>query len=226
MRSLFALSFCAISSMAIANNAPLLMTDVEVKAHTERIQSLTGEAREAYRNNAYAQLKQRAVELGYVLPERPPWASATPQEEILKMEAMITIQRAVIEEAKAELAAKAAAAKEKAAPSESAKPVVTQSEAKEEKPADIATEKAVNTESSTTTSSICMAAICAPGVPTATTRANATLDTSTTTDSTVSTTALTATAAASLTSVLSSQHLPSIDECAERNHEFALAHMA
>ncbi len=143
MRSLFALSFCAISSMAIANNAPLLMTDVEVKAHTERLQSLTGEAREAYRNNAYAQLKQRAVDLGYVLPERPPWASATSQEEILKMEAMITIQRAVIEEAKAELAAKAAAAKEKAAPSESAKPVVTQSEAKKEKPADIATEKAV-----------------------------------------------------------------------------------
>jgi hypothetical protein len=143
MRSLFALSFCAISSMAIANNAPLLMTDVEVKAHTERLQSLTGEAREAYRNNAYAQLKQRAVDLGYVLPERPPWASATSQEEILKMEAMITIQRAVIEEAKAELAAKAAAAKEKAAPSESAKPVVKQSEAKEEKPADIAAEKAV-----------------------------------------------------------------------------------
>ena len=143
MRSLFALSFCAISSMAIANNAPLLMTDVEVKAHTERLQSLTGEAREAYRNNAYAQLKQRAVDLGYVLPERPPWASATSQEEILKMEAMITIQRAVIEEAKAELAAKAAAAKEKAAPSESAKPVVTQSEVKKEKPADIATEKAV-----------------------------------------------------------------------------------
>jgi hypothetical protein len=79
MRSLLALGFCAISSIAIANNAPLLMTEMEVKAHTEKMQSLTGEAREAYRNNAYVQLKQRAAELGYALPERPPWASATSQ---------------------------------------------------------------------------------------------------------------------------------------------------
>jgi len=140
MKSLLALYFCAISSIAIANNAPLLMTQMEVKAHTEKMQSLTGEAREAYRNNAYMQLKQRAAELGYALPERPPWASATSQEEILKMEAMITIQRAVIEEAKAQLAAKAAAAKEKPAPSESPKPVVTQSETPKEKPAEVAKE--------------------------------------------------------------------------------------
>ena len=140
MRSLLALGFYAISSMAIANNAPLLMTELEVKAHTEKMQSLTGEAREAYRNNAYAQLKQRAAELGYALPERPPWASATSQEEILKMEAMITIQRAVIEEAKAQLASKAAAAKQKLAPSEPAKPVVTQTEVPVEKPAEVAAE--------------------------------------------------------------------------------------
>jgi len=142
MRSLLALSFCAISSIAIANNAPLLMTEMEVKAHTEKMQSLTGEAREAYRNNAYVQLKQRAAELGYTLPERPPWASATSQEEILKMEAMITIQRAVIEEAKAQLAAKAAAAKEKSAPSEPAKSVVTQTEVPVEKPAEVAAKNA------------------------------------------------------------------------------------
>ena len=142
MRSLLALSFYAISSMAIANNAPLLMTELEVKAHTEKMQSLTGEAREAYRNNAYAQLKQRAAELGYALPERPPWASATSQEEILKMEAMITIQRAVIEEAKAQLAAKATAAKQKPAPSEPAESVVTQTEAPVEKPAEVAAENA------------------------------------------------------------------------------------
>ena len=140
MRSLLALSFCAISSIAIANNAPLLMTEMEVKAHTEKMQSLTGEAREAYRNNAYVQLKQRAVELGYALPERPPWASATSQEEILKMEAMITIQRAVIEEAKAQLAAKAAAAKEKPAQSESPKPVASQSETPKEATTEIAEE--------------------------------------------------------------------------------------
>jgi len=140
MRSLLALGFCAISSMAIANNAPLLMTEMEVKAHTEKMQSLTGEAREAYRNNAYTQLKQRAAELGYALPERPPWASATSQEEILKMEAMITIQRAVIEEAKAQLAAKVDAAKEKPAQSESPRPVVTQIETPKEKPAEVAKE--------------------------------------------------------------------------------------
>ena len=144
MRSLLALGFYAISSIAIANNAPLLMTELEVKAHTEKMQSLTGEAREAYRNNAYAQLKQRAAELGYALPERPPWASATSQEEILKMEAMITIQRAVIEEAKAQLAAKATAAKQKPAPSEPAKPVVTQAEAPVEKPAEVAAEAVVS----------------------------------------------------------------------------------
>ena len=142
MRSLLALGFYAMSSMAIANGAPLLMTEIEVKAHTEKMQSLTGEAREAYRNNAYVQLKQRAAELGYALPERPPWASATSQEEILKMEAMITIQRAVIEEAKAQLAAKAAAAKQKPAPSEPAKSVVTQTEAPVEKPAEVAAENA------------------------------------------------------------------------------------
>ena len=140
MRSLLALGFCTISSIAIANNAPLLMTEMEVKAHTEKMQSLTGEAREAYRNNAYVQLKQRSAELGYALPERPPWASATSQEEILKMEAMITIQRAVIEEAKAQLAAKAVAAKQKPAPSEPAKSVVTQTEAPVEKPAEVAAE--------------------------------------------------------------------------------------
>ena len=140
MRSLLALGFCAISSMVIANSAPLLMTEMEVKAHTEKMQSLTGEAREAYRNNAYTQLKQRAAELGYALPERPPWASATSQEEILKMEAMITIQRAVIEEAKAKLAAKAAAAKEKPAQSESPKPVASQSETPKEATTEIAEE--------------------------------------------------------------------------------------
>jgi len=140
MRSLLTLGFCAISSMAIANSAPLLMTEMEVKAHTEKMQSLTGEAREAYRNNAYTQLKQRAAELGYALPERPPWASATSQEEILKMEAMITIQRAVIEEAKAQLAAKAAAAKEKPAQSESPKPVASQSETPKEATTEIAEE--------------------------------------------------------------------------------------
>jgi cell envelope opacity-associated protein A len=144
MRSLLALGFYAMSSMAIANGAPLLMTEIEVKAHTEKMQSLTGEAREAYRNNAYEQLKQRAVELGYALPERPPWASATSQEEILKMEAMITIQRAVIEEAKAQLAAKAAAAKQKPAPSEPAKSVVSQAEAPVEKPAEVAAEAVVS----------------------------------------------------------------------------------
>ena len=142
MKSLLALYFCAISSIAIANNAPLLMTEMEVKAHTEKMQSLTGEAREAYRNNAYMQLKQRAAELGYALPERPPWASATSQEEILKMEAMITIQRAVIEEAKAQLAAKAAAAKEKPAQSESPKPVASQSETPKEATTEIAEEAA------------------------------------------------------------------------------------
>jgi len=140
MRSLLALGFCAISSMAIANSAPLLMTEMEVKAHTEKMQSLTGEAREAYRNNAYTQLKQRAAELGYALPERPPWASATSQEEILKMEAMITIQRAVIEEAKAQLATKVAAAKEKPAQSESPKPVASQSETPKEATTEIAEE--------------------------------------------------------------------------------------
>ena len=144
MRSLLAFSFYAMSSMAIANGAPLLMTEIEVKAHTEKMQSLTGEAREAYRNNAYEQLKQRAAELGYALPERPPWASATSQEEILKMEAMITIQRAVIEEAKAQLAAKAAVAKEKPSLSEQTEPVVTQTETPEEKPAEVAAEKAVS----------------------------------------------------------------------------------
>ena len=142
MRSLFALGFYAMSSMAIANGAPLLMTEIEVKAHTEKIRSLTGEAREAYRNNAYVQLKQRAAELGYALPERPPWASATSQEEILKMETMITIQRAVIEEAKAQLAAKAST-KQTPAPSEPAKPVVTQAEAPVEKPAEVAAETVV-----------------------------------------------------------------------------------
>ena len=142
MRSLLALGFCAISSMAIATSAPLLMTEMEVKAHTEKMQSLTGEAREAYRNNAYVQLKQRAAELGYALPERPPWASATSQEEILKMETMITIQRAVIEEAKAQLAAKAST-KQTPAPSEPAKPVVTQAEAPVEKPAEVAAETVV-----------------------------------------------------------------------------------
>ena len=144
MRSLLALGFYAISSIAIANNAPLLMTEMEVKTHTEKMQSLTGEAREAYRNNAYVQLKQRAAELGYALPERPPWASATSQEEILKMEAMITIQRAVIEEAKAQLAAKATAAKQKPAPSEPAKSVVTQTEVPVEKPAEVAAEAVVS----------------------------------------------------------------------------------
>ena len=143
MRLLIALSLCVISAMASANKTPLLMTEIEVKAHIEKMQSLTGEAREAYRNNAYEQLKQRAVELGYALPERPPWASATSQEEILKMEAMITIQRAVIEEAKAQLAAKAAAAKEKPAPSEQAKLVVTTTEVPEEKATVVAAEEAV-----------------------------------------------------------------------------------
>jgi len=140
MRSLLAFGFYAVSSMAIANNAPLLMTEMEIKAHTEKMQSLTGEAREAYRNNAYTQLKQRAAELGYALPERPPWASATSQEEILKMEAMITIQRAVIEEAKAQLATKVAAAKEKPAQSESPKPVASQSETPKEATTEIAEE--------------------------------------------------------------------------------------
>ncbi len=50
-----------------------LMTESEIAAHTATMQVLQGAAREAYRDEQYERLRQRAREHGFLMPEVPPW---------------------------------------------------------------------------------------------------------------------------------------------------------
>ena len=50
-----------------------IMSDEEMAAHRMTMQALSGEAREEYRNAQYAQLRRRALDNGYRMPETPPW---------------------------------------------------------------------------------------------------------------------------------------------------------
>ena len=98
-----------------------IMTDAEIAEHKRIMQSLSGTAREDYRNAQYQQLKQRAQAQGYLLPDTPPWghtevvpanaaASAEPaQAETVDMAALVEQQRQVVAEALAEPTAEATA---------------------------------------------------------------------------------------------------------------------
>lgn len=50
-----------------------IMTPKEAAAHSNTIASLSGTAREEYRNTEYTKLKDRALAQGYMLPDTPPW---------------------------------------------------------------------------------------------------------------------------------------------------------
>jgi hypothetical protein len=64
---------CAVTLPAFA--APFsIMSDEEIARHTAAMAELQGDAREAYRNEQYELLRQRAGQAGYAMPESPPWA--------------------------------------------------------------------------------------------------------------------------------------------------------
>ena len=76
--SLLALGICiALPPVTAADTSPgfRIMTPEEVATHSAAMSALQGEAREAYRNAHYEQLKARAVENGFSMPPAPPWAT-------------------------------------------------------------------------------------------------------------------------------------------------------
>jgi hypothetical protein len=50
-----------------------IMTPHEIAEHKSKMASLSGTAREEYRNTQYRMLKERALAQGYLLPDTPPW---------------------------------------------------------------------------------------------------------------------------------------------------------
>lgn len=73
------ISIALQASASVVTDAPpttLLMSEAEVNAHTAAMAKLEGQAREDYRNAQYEQLKKRAREQGFELPEKPPWTTA------------------------------------------------------------------------------------------------------------------------------------------------------
>lgn len=60
-----------------AADAPFrIMNAGEIATHTAAMKALEGSAREDYRNSQYAQLRERAAQYGYRMPEMPPWQTA------------------------------------------------------------------------------------------------------------------------------------------------------
>ena len=95
-----------------------IMTPHEIAEHKATMASLSGTAREEYRNAQYRKLKERALAQGYLLPDTPPWgrtevvpAVAAPQaaagptedqrqaEDAAIMQQLIEEQKAVVQEA-------------------------------------------------------------------------------------------------------------------------------
>lgn len=50
-----------------------IMDQAEAAKYREKLENLQGEARDKYRNQVYAQLRQRAWDHGYEMPAKPPW---------------------------------------------------------------------------------------------------------------------------------------------------------
>lgn len=71
----FALQTTALAS-ADAPSASPLMSEAEIAAHKSSMAALEGRARDEYRDAQYEQLKRRAREQGFSLPDQPPWANA------------------------------------------------------------------------------------------------------------------------------------------------------
>jgi hypothetical protein len=58
-----------------------IMDRAEMAKYRENLENLQGEAREKYRNQVYAQLRQRAWQHGYDMPAKPPWWDQTAAAE-------------------------------------------------------------------------------------------------------------------------------------------------
>lgn len=90
-----------------------IMTEREIAEHKAVMASLSGTARENYRNEQYRKLKERAQAQGYLLPDEPPWGrtevvpasmaparveSASPTEAVT-LQRLIEEQKQVVEQA-------------------------------------------------------------------------------------------------------------------------------
>lgn len=62
---------------AAAESAFVIMSEQEMATHRAAMATLSGSAREAYRNARYTELRQRAIENGFQLPATPPWTPLT-----------------------------------------------------------------------------------------------------------------------------------------------------
>ena len=80
MRLIFALttSLTLLTPFSMAANAPTqgfrIMDQAEISRHLAEMKNLQGTEREQYRNNVYAELRERARQHGYDMPVSPPWA--------------------------------------------------------------------------------------------------------------------------------------------------------
>lgn len=68
---------CGVHASGQETSNYRLMTESEIAAHTATMQVLQGAARDAYRDEQYEHLRQRAREHGFLMPEVPPWKGQT-----------------------------------------------------------------------------------------------------------------------------------------------------
>lgn len=82
MRLTFALttSLTLLTPFSMAANAPTqgfrIMDQAEISRHLTEMENLQGTEREQYRNNVYAELRERARQHGYDMPAAPPWGQS------------------------------------------------------------------------------------------------------------------------------------------------------
>ncbi|OOY42647.1 hypothetical protein BOV91_06365, partial [Solemya velum gill symbiont] len=103
----------------MAADCTLPMSQGEQRYHQEQMSRLSGSARQAYSDGLYPQLRQRAENCGWSLPEQPPWndsaaAGSTPPGKPSKERAAMRAEmekahadmRSRMEQAKAEMEAR------------------------------------------------------------------------------------------------------------------------
>ncbi|MCB1774783.1 MAG: hypothetical protein KDI88_14300 [Gammaproteobacteria bacterium] len=76
------LALATAPSGAATDDGFRIMSEQEADAHRQVMASMDDAAREAYRNAQYAQLRQRAAENGFSLPETPPWSEQAADDNL------------------------------------------------------------------------------------------------------------------------------------------------
>lgn len=63
-------------------STPVLFTEEDSAKHLEKMASMSPQERAAYRNEQYKRLRVKAAEIGYQMPETPPWAATSADSSV------------------------------------------------------------------------------------------------------------------------------------------------